>query len=66
MPRRDGNHPSARRRHTKPRHSGRKGSGSDRKKKAQKKLLGDPREMCSICHRPVARRAAHLRDHHDK
>jgi hypothetical protein len=66
MPRRDGNHPSTPRRHYKPMHSGRKGCGLDRKLKAQKKLLGDPRETCPICHRPVTRRSAHLRERHDK
>jgi hypothetical protein len=66
MPRRDGNHPQVRRRSHRPMHSGRKGSGLDRKLKAQKKLLGDPRENCSICHRAVVRVSAHYRDHHDK
>jgi hypothetical protein len=62
MPRRDGNTPATSRRSHKSMHSGRKGSGLDRKLKAQKKALGDPREVCPICRRPVSGRA-HYRGH---
>lgn len=64
MPRNDGTHLSTPRRHHRPMHSGRKGSGHDRKIRKAKQSYGDRRPLCHICGRPTQDPSRHKRNHH--